>query len=105
MQRPDLLGIGGVGGCVDTVGSSKRKRRGRPSESSGEEEESALTFSLSRSPQDKLKDEVEERLEEIVFGKKPFHPVQHKIAAGSSDSEAETEEEVCSPLWLRSWNF
>lgn len=36
---------------------------------------------------DVLKDEVEERLEEILFGSQPFHPV----ASPSTDSDSETE--------------
>lgn len=40
---------------------------------------------------DVLKDEVEERLEEILFGSQPFHPVASKSFAPSTDSDSETE--------------
>lgn len=82
----DILGIEGVGAFVDTAGSKKRKRRVVSEGSDG--------GSLAHNPEavrDTLKDEVEERLEEILFGKQKLG--FSKPCAQDTDSES--EEEVC----------
>lgn len=90
-EQKDSLGIGGVGGFVDTVGRSSRKRRGR-SEDSEDAHPSSLSATVSR---DVLKDVVEERLEEILFGKKPFY----SIAPDTLDTDSEAEEDVSVCVW------
>lgn len=87
----DSLGIGGVGGFVDTTGSVKRhKRKDRNGASEGEP--AAISSPVNR---DVLKDEVEERLEEILFGRKPAVP----STSISLDTDSEEEQEVSK--WLR----
>lgn len=89
-SQEDALGIGGVGGFVDTVGETKRKRRGH-SESSEAHEHLSV-------PRDAMKDEVEERLEEILFGRRPFNPVLPSTSDTDGDSEAE-EDDVSKEEW------
>lgn len=86
-MEEDTLGIGGVGGFVDTVGATKRKRGRRESlEGENPASENPVT-------RDTMKDELEERLEEILFGTKPFNPVLPSVAEVlDTDSEAEEEE-------------
>lgn len=82
-NEEDTLGIGGVGGFVDTVGDTKRRRKHRIEWGAG-------SGSDSEAVGDPLKDEVEERLEEILFGKKP----STVPLPGDMDSEEEEEEEI-----------
>lgn len=87
----DTLGIGGVGGFVDTLGTTKRKRRGSLESSRDGHPGSPAT-------RDAMKDEVEERLEEILFGSKSLNPVLPPVLSETdTDNEAE-EEKVSLPL-------
>lgn len=73
-KKSNLEDLAGVGAFVDTSGSKKYNQP----ESAGDHEE-------------ELRDEVEERLETLVFGKQPFQPVVGTSASGdlfeSSDSD------------------
>ena len=81
----DILGIEGVGAFVDKVGSKKRRRR---VESEGSDSERIATQAV----RDTLKDEVEERLEEILFGK----PKLSFSKPCTQDTDSEEEE-----VWLQ----
>ena len=76
-----LSNIAGVGCFVDKVGSKRR--------------DPALTDASASHCDDGdiLKDEVEKRLEKILFGKQSFQPVKGSASGVRSlDSESETEE-------------
>lgn len=72
-EKTDLEDLGGVGAFVDT-GGSRRKTKRIHQASEGDEQ---------------LHDEVEERLEELVFGKQPF-----QRGAGGLLDWSDSEEEV-----------
>ena len=80
--KPERGSLEDIGAFVDTSGYSKKSKRSH-SESTGDHE-----------GEQEQKDEVEERLEALVFGKQPFQPTVGASAARhileSSDSE-----EVC----------
>lgn len=75
----DVLGIGGVGGFVDTVGTTRRKRR-----SSSRDGHPVSGSPVARDA------EVEERLEEILFGRKPVIPPV--LSETDTDNEAMEEK-------------
>jgi hypothetical protein len=93
----DALGIGGVGGFVDTTGSKRRKRKAKLGCLGPGGDNPAPDSPVAR---DVLKDEVEERLEEILFGKKPFNPVMAVLATSESDTDEEEEDEVLAKATL-----
>ena len=76
------LDIGDLGAFVDTRGSAqRRKRRKKLNEASND------TALESYSQEER--DEVEERLESLVFGSRPFLPV-HSEPSSSSDEVSQT---------------
>lgn len=86
----DTLGIGGVGGFVDTEGSAKQPERDSsevPASHSGRDADLRETGDI-------LKDELEDRLKDILFGKQPFHSVEPKTSTKSWDSDDELDEEA-----------
>ena len=85
----DSLDIGGVGGFVDTVGATKRKRRTKERRLGDDRDTQG-----SPVHRDVMKDEVEERLEEMLFGKKSFNPVPPSFSETDTDDEEGAEEKV-----------
>lgn len=87
----DILGVEGVGAFVDKVGSKKRKRK-------VESESPAQNPEAIHAVRDTLKDEVEERLEEILFEKRKLGFSR----PSAQDTDSELEDEACiqhkSPL-------
>lgn len=112
----DTLGIGELGGFVDTVGSTKSKRERLEAESSTSHLGKPAGPS-SKVTRDTLKNEVEERLEELLFGKQPINSAEPKSSSFAyryqntdseleedSEEEEEEEEEVCQYLTLKGGN-
>jgi hypothetical protein len=81
-EMAEHLDIGDLGAFVDTQGSTKRrKRRKKLSEAS---DDTAL-----ESYSQEERDEVEARLESLVFGGQPFQTV-HSEPSSSSDEVSQT---------------
>ena len=74
-RKAKLEGVGGLGAFVDTEGSRRKTKRSRRRELGDEEREG---------------DEVEEKLESLVFGRPPFQP--------SSPPHASLSEEVSKTI-------
>lgn len=88
----DTLGIGGVGGFVDTEGSAKQLERDSSEEPASHSKRHGVA---NVGTEDVLKDELEDRLKDILFGKQPFHPSETKSSVPESwDSGDEVDEEV-----------
>lgn len=86
----DSAEVSGVGWFVDTKGSKKRKR-GKSSESSDGVSVEPMGTTSGRN----VKDEVEEKLEEILFGRQPFQP---KVL--EADLETESEASEAEEVWF-----
>ena len=73
------LDIGGLGAFVDTQGTAKRRRRLKKSSEASED-----SVSEPYGQDEEESDEVEARLESLVFGSQPFQSI-HPEPSSSSD--------------------
>jgi len=79
-RKAKLEDLGALGAFVDTEGSRRKTKRSRRRERGDEEKEG---------------DEVEEKLESLVFGRPPFQPSTAPHASLSEEASA-TGRDVCT---------
>lgn len=89
MDREDL-GLDGIGAFVDTEGSGKGLEGDRFGEGP------ALSRTPARGePGDVLRDQIEDRLKDLLFGKQPFLPPQPSNSRSlDSDEDVDSDDEL-----------
>lgn len=81
-DKREHLDVGDLGAFVDTRGSTRRRKR-RKKLSEASDDTNLESYSQEE------RDEVEARLESLVFGNQPFQPI-HSEPSSSSDEVSQT---------------